>query len=180
MLEPYSSRGPTADGRLKPDLSAPSVVDSASYTPDPFDGTSAAAPHVAGAAALLLQAFPELTPDDLADFFRERAIDLGSAGPDNAFGVGRLNLDMPPEQAIELTEGTPPARRAHHNVRAPEQPAVGLPADIDVGGEAGGLAPEDEDGTLGFLIVFGLCLICLAGLLILVLAVIAIMAMRRK
>jgi subtilisin family serine protease len=191
VLEPYSSRGPTADGRLKPDLSAPSVVDSASYTPDPFDGTSAAAPHVAGAAALLLQAFPELTPDDLADFFKERAIDLGSAGPDNAFGVGRLNLDIPPEQAIELTEGTLPALPGEteppptevspeSSVTAPEQPAAGLPAELDVGGEAGGLVPENEDGTLGLLILFGLCLICLAGLLFLVLVVIAIMAMRRK
>jgi hypothetical protein len=98
---------------------------------------------------------------------------------------------MPPEQAIELTEGTPPALPGEteppladvspeSSVVAPEQPAAGLPADIDVGGEAGGLAPEDEDGMLGLLIVFGLCLICLAGLLFLVLAVIAIMAMRRK
>ncbi|HXV97626.1 MAG TPA: S8 family serine peptidase, partial [Anaerolineae bacterium] len=68
VLEPYSSQGPTADGRIKPDLSAPSVVDSASYKPEAFDGTSAAAPHVAGAAALLLQVFSDASPDEIATF----------------------------------------------------------------------------------------------------------------
>ena len=43
--EPYSSVGPTIDGRVKPDLAAPSAVTSAIYDPDPFFGTSSAAPH---------------------------------------------------------------------------------------------------------------------------------------
>jgi hypothetical protein len=53
-LEPYSSRGPTNDGRLKPDYVGPDCVSTCAYSPDPFCGTSAATPHVAGALALWL------------------------------------------------------------------------------------------------------------------------------
>jgi subtilisin family serine protease len=106
VLEPYSSQGPTADGRMKPDLTAPSVVDSASYAPEAFNGTSAATPHVAGALALILQAFPNFTPADLTQFLDDRAKDLGDPGPDNQFGVGRLNLGDAPVVAPQ-PEATP-------------------------------------------------------------------------
>jgi hypothetical protein len=93
-LEVYSSQGPTDDGRMKPDISAPAGTNSASYQ-GPFYGTSASTPHVAGAAALVLQAHPEFTPDQAMDFFKGRALDLGANGPDSAFGFGRLNLGEP-------------------------------------------------------------------------------------
>ncbi|RCV65427.1 Serine protease, subtilisin family [Methanophagales archaeon] len=51
-LEPYSSRGPTNDGRIKPDYVGPGCVSTSAYTPYPFCGTSVATPHVAGAFAL--------------------------------------------------------------------------------------------------------------------------------
>jgi subtilisin family serine protease len=95
-LEPYSSQGPTSDGRVKPDLVAPSAVKSSSYQPF-FDGTSAATPHVAGAAALVLQAFPGSTPADILKLLQERAVKLGEAPLSNRFGAGRLNLGQSPQ-----------------------------------------------------------------------------------
>lgn len=88
----YSSRGPTLDGRIKPDLCAPSGVSTVSYGSYGFYGTSAATPHVAGALTLL----KIKTPFDLAQIksiLETRAQDLGTAGKDNQFGVGRLKLD---------------------------------------------------------------------------------------
>ncbi|MDE0526623.1 MAG: S8 family serine peptidase [Thaumarchaeota archaeon] len=57
----YSSRGPTGDGRIKPDVAGPSHVTTSAF--GIFTGTSAAAPHVAGAAALIKEANPHYTPD---------------------------------------------------------------------------------------------------------------------
>ena len=96
-LEPYSGQGPTLDGRLKPDLAAPSVV-SIAASENPFNGTSAAAPHAAGAAALVLEAYPDFTPGQVFDFLESRAVDLGTEGPDAQFGYGRLWLGDPEER----------------------------------------------------------------------------------
>jgi len=94
-LEEFSSNGPTSDGRLKPELTAPDNVTSAAYG-EVWDGTSAACPHVAGAAALVLQAFPSYTPDQVIQFLENRAIDLGPTGSENAYGHGRLWLGEGP------------------------------------------------------------------------------------
>ena len=55
-------------------------------------GTSVAAPHAAGALALLLSAYPQLTAAEQADALLAGAFDLGSAGPDYDFGNGRLDV----------------------------------------------------------------------------------------
>ncbi|RPI53769.1 MAG: hypothetical protein EHM56_06930, partial [Chloroflexi bacterium] len=97
-LASYSSQGPSNDGRLKPELSGPAGVSSASYAPEVFDGTSASAPHVAGAAALVWSAFPDYGAEQVRDFLEAHALDLGAPGPDNAYGYGRLSLPTLPEE----------------------------------------------------------------------------------
>lgn len=89
-LESFSSRGPTNDGRIKPDIVAPDGVLNSVYFL--FFGTSASAPHVAGAAALLLSANHSMTPDSLKNALENSALDLGSLGKDNLYGAGRLDV----------------------------------------------------------------------------------------
>jgi subtilisin family serine protease len=120
----FSSRGPvTVDGsnRLKPDISAPGVNQTAALRPDGyrmrnFSGTSAAAPHVTGALALLWSAAPQLigqvaTSEDL---LRRTAKPLtssqdcggfsGSSVPNPVFGSGRLDV------AMAVNAAAPPLR----------------------------------------------------------------------
>jgi hypothetical protein len=102
--ESYSSEGPTDDGRLKPDISAPTNVlitpgDPESDEVNACGGTSCATPHVGGAAALI---WGEVAAGggagSVAQRVRDRlvaqALDVGAPGPDTVFGAGRLRLDL--------------------------------------------------------------------------------------
>ena len=107
----YSSTGPvTWDGKtiIKPDVAAPgSNIISASNTSDGYvskSGTSMASPHITGAIALLLQANPQLTNDQIEKILEETAVDLGSAGKDNDFGFGRINIYAAVKKAIKLSD----------------------------------------------------------------------------
>jgi subtilisin family serine protease len=99
-IEPYSSQGPTTDGRVKPDLVAPDCVPTTQYTY--FCGTSQAAPFVSGAAALLLQTDPTLTPAQLAASLRAHTTPLGTPIPNDTFGYGRLSLGAVPRAPAGL------------------------------------------------------------------------------
>ncbi|MBI2487095.1 MAG: S8 family serine peptidase [Deltaproteobacteria bacterium] len=101
-IEPFSSQGPVtisfpSESRPKPDLVAPDRVsitgagDFPSSAPGTFAGTSAAAPHVAGVVALLLDKNPNLTPAQTANILGDTAIDLGQGGFDDIFGFGRVD-----------------------------------------------------------------------------------------
>ena len=91
----FSSRGPTGDGRLKPDLVAPGEkIRSLGLKAEAHiqDGTSMAAPHVSGAAALLLARYPELIgqPDRVKNLLCATATDLGR---DKSFqGAGLVDV----------------------------------------------------------------------------------------
>jgi len=90
----FSSVGPSADGRIKPDVAAQGVaVKVASPTSNTryvtSNGTSFSCPLTAGVAALVLQAHPEYTPAQVATALRSTA--SHAATPDNLLGYGIVN-----------------------------------------------------------------------------------------
>lgn len=103
-----SGRGPTSDNRIKPEISAPGTnVYSARHDPDAgsccdccYDfyiaktGTSYSAPHVSGAAALLLEKNPELDNDEIRQALMDTAVtdSFTAAVPNNKFGAGKLDV----------------------------------------------------------------------------------------
>jgi subtilisin family serine protease len=104
-LRGYSARGPTSDGRTKPDVTAPDGVVNSVYVP--FAGTSAASPHVAGAAALVLAQDPALTVQQLWDRLVADTVDLGAAGNDDLYGAGRISLDADRDGVLHDLDNCP-------------------------------------------------------------------------
>lgn len=96
-LATYSSRGPTNDGRTKPDLVAPTTVSTESWGSEGFPGTSSATPHVSGVAALLYSADRDADAGDVQEYLEDNAEDMGEAGFDNEYGHGLLTADDIPE-----------------------------------------------------------------------------------
>ncbi len=92
---PYNDH-PYPPGLVKPEISAPgtdvnSTTYGGGYSGDSWSGTSMATPHVAGVVALMLEANPALSPDDVQQLYESVAIDLGSPGKDNDFGWGQTD-----------------------------------------------------------------------------------------
>jgi subtilisin family serine protease len=121
-LEPYSSQGPTIDGRTKPDIVGHDSVSGATYgpfssCPSGFAGTSASSPEVAGAAALVKQAYPAYGPDQLRHFLVRNAADHGAAGIDNASGAGELMLSQPPDLVAPTAKAVASSGRFGRTVR---------------------------------------------------------------
>lgn len=88
VIESFSSRGPAPDGRIKPDIVGADRAASATYGPTDFPGTSQAAPHVAGLAALVLQRFPSFSPAQVTGYLTTEALRRDSPVPNNTWGWG--------------------------------------------------------------------------------------------
>ena len=117
LLEPFSSAGfthiyfDTAGNavfsvRNKPDIVAPDGTDTTFFGSDiepngfpNFFGTSAAAPHAAAVAALLLECDSTLTPDDVYNLLETTAIDMDAPGYDFDTGYGLINADSAAQNA---------------------------------------------------------------------------------
>jgi slime mold repeat-containing protein/PKD domain-containing protein/subtilase family protein/thrombospondin type 3 repeat protein len=117
-VESYSSQGPSRiffpspETRNKPDLTGTDGVEVGGFGgfPSPFFGTSAAAPHIAAAAALLLGGLA--TADEVGGGLKSSAVDIGAAGFDFLSGAGRLDvfaagklLNDPPNSIIDTPAG---------------------------------------------------------------------------
>tara|TARA_B100001559_G_scaffold300272_1_gene286245 strand:- start:301 stop:1623 length:1323 start_codon:yes stop_codon:yes gene_type:complete len=93
-LESFSGNGPTKEGRNAPTVVAPDGVTTNAYGTNPFYGTSAAAPHVAGIIALLLEQNPSMTPTEIRTTLENNA-DSESVGlstiSNNEFGFGKAD-----------------------------------------------------------------------------------------
>ena len=94
-LESFSSMGPTDDGREKPEICG---YDGVRNIGGRFFGTSASAPHVAGMAALLLDANPLATPDQI-----QRSIETSAESGPNGCGAGIMSLHDAAELLPDVT-----------------------------------------------------------------------------
>ncbi len=126
----FSSKGPTADGRMKPDISAPGAVLASSVPNTPavtgseyfeqaatatvnsvkyywgyMQGTSMASPFVTGVLATWLQANPQLTPDNVREVLSQTSIvdSYTGACPNNTWGHGKIDAYAGLVKVIETT-----------------------------------------------------------------------------
>ena len=88
----YSSRGPTPDDRVKPDIVGVDCGATALSPLNGFCGTSQASPHVAGMAALVRQRFASYTPAQVASYLKENAKQRETPDPNHTWGHGFSQL----------------------------------------------------------------------------------------
>ena len=139
-IQPFSSRGPTPDGRVKPEVVGADCGETAlrplreqRYG---FCGTSQAAPHVAGMAALVRQRFPEYSPVQVADYLKDHAEQRGTV-PNYTWGYGFAQL--PPDDAVV----PPPDARV---TISPSEVNIGDTVTVTMSNYAPGLISEIKIG----------------------------------
>ena len=99
-LQPYSGWGPNMQGVLKPDVVAPDQITTSQWAGVSNTGTSYAAPHVAGVAALMIGAMPDLTPAQVKQRLKDRASQANS--PDHRQGWGIVALGSLPSSIVAI------------------------------------------------------------------------------
>ena len=131
-LRVTSSRGPTNDGRIKPDICAPgqgNLSTGENNTYQEGGGTSAASPVIAGSAALIYQAYGEkydgISPPSglIKAMILCSAEDLGRPGPDYEHGWGRIHLGRALEVLEEeqfITDTIEHAFQDYHQITIPD------------------------------------------------------------
>ncbi|HOJ38441.1 MAG TPA: S8 family serine peptidase [Ignavibacteriales bacterium] len=116
----FSSRGPSKCGGtgsllIKPEVAAPGVnikstVPGGGYAQTNWNGTSMASPHVAGAVALLKEAYPDLPGYIIKEALYHTAIDLGQVGEDNDYGKGLIDIEAAYNYLEQYNDKIPPEK----------------------------------------------------------------------
>jgi bacillopeptidase F len=117
----FSSRGPTnctplGNPAIKPDIAAPGVSVRSALSGGNYgnlSGTSMASPHVNGVVALMREANPCLTVEQIKQIIYDTAFDLGPPGEDNDYGWGMIDAFEAVQQAlssVNLTFSYPDGR----------------------------------------------------------------------
>jgi bacillopeptidase F len=99
----FSSRG--GEAAIKPDIAAPGVSVRSSTPGNGYgnlSGTSMASPHVNGVVALMRQANPDLSVEQVKQIIYDTALDLGTPGEDNSYGWGLVDAF----EAVQMALGT--------------------------------------------------------------------------
>ncbi|HLO03309.1 MAG TPA: S8 family serine peptidase [Symbiobacteriaceae bacterium] len=120
QLAGFSSRGPTQDNRIKPEIVAPGVTISAPRAGSSngyvnYSGTSMATPFVSGTIALMLDANPNLTVSGVRQILQQTAQDWGPPGQDVDYGWGRLDGWAAVKRAGNFSGGLPPTLPTHES-----------------------------------------------------------------
>ena len=136
-----SNRGPTVlphpNGRTKPDIVGATCVATKTDPPE-FCGTSGAAPHIAGLAALVRDRYPAYTPAQVANYLKTNALVRGGSVPNHEWGNGLAYLPprgtiSPPPSTVAV--GTFTALTVNTNV-----PSPGIGISLNEAGDLGNLS----------------------------------------
>jgi serine protease AprX len=142
VIASFSSRGPTADGRIKPDVVAPGVdvyvpILGATGEFTTLSGTSLATPLISGLCAILLEAHPSWTPAMVMAALKASSRDIGDPGPDILYGWGLPDaieaLEYSPSEVADshVSEGKPESFHLMNPYPNPFNAEVIIPFQID-------------------------------------------------
>ncbi len=114
----FSSRGPTADNRTKPDIVAPgsniksTIIQTELLKYGTLSGTSMSAPHISGVVALMKQAYPNWNPGEIKSKLKNSTViytgkedeDTNGRDPDSTYGWGRVDALRALDNGNAVTE----------------------------------------------------------------------------